>query len=64
MLKLYNVNLIHKADGTSALSGSNEDMQAFQESYKQMRWRYLRYKRLSYTVLAVCIIAYTIFFLR
>jgi len=64
LLKLYNVNLIQKADGTTALNGSSEDMEAFQQAYKPKHEKYLQYQRISYAVLAVSVIGYTIFLLH
>jgi hypothetical protein len=63
LLKVHNVNLIHKADGTTALNGTKEDMEAFEKRYRAMHGRYMWHRRISYAVLAVLLIAYTAYLL-
>ncbi|MCX5673871.1 MAG: Ig domain-containing protein [Planctomycetota bacterium] len=63
MLKRYNVELIRRPDGTSALNGRPEDTAAFNRAYGPMHQGCLWYQRISYALLALAMIAYTIFLL-
>ena len=64
MLKLHNVELIQKPDGTAALSGSPGETDAVQRRLRQMQFSHRRSRIISYIVLAAAIVGYTLFLLR
>jgi Mg2+ and Co2+ transporter CorA len=64
MLKLHNVELIHRPDGTAALNGAKDDTEAFERSYRRMHRRHVQYRWIAYALLALAMIAYSGFLLR
>lgn len=64
MLAAHNVNLIRKADRTTALNGAPEDMEAFKRDYRHLHEQVRYRKYISYAVLVVGLIAYTLWLLR
>jgi hypothetical protein len=64
LLKRHNVDLIQKADGTWALNGEREDMEAFQAGHKLLGQRYRRYRLGSYAALIILMLVVTIVILR
>lgn len=63
MLRAHGVDFIRKADGTGGLSGTPEATEAVQRRHKEMFERQRKLKKISYTLLAVAAIGYTIFLL-
>lgn len=63
-LKLHNVNLIQRADGTYALNGPPEALQVAQQEFHRMQEDQRKYRLTSYGTLAAVMIGYTTFLLR
>jgi hypothetical protein len=63
MLRAHGVDFIRKADGTGGLSGSPEATEVVQRWHKEMFDRQRKLKKISYALLSVAIIGYTIFLL-
>ena len=64
MLRRHGVDLIRRQDGTSALNGPPEHIEAFKAAHKQLADRNRRYKAISYATLGIVVLGYTIFLLR
>jgi hypothetical protein len=63
-LRLHNVELIQKPDGTGALSGPPEATEAAKGQLVQIQGEFRRFRLISYAVLGAALIGYTIFILR
>lgn len=64
LLRNHDVLFIKKPDGTSALSGEPNNMEAVRRQVNQINRRYRRYRIISYAILVILIAAYTLFLLR
>ena len=62
-LRLHNVELIQRPDGTTALNGPPDATEAARGQLVQMHWADRRVRLVSYVVLAATMIGYTIFIL-
>jgi hypothetical protein len=59
LLRLHDVNLIQKPDGTAALNGPRAGMEAVQRGLAAMHKAAIRYKTSSYLAVGVLLIVYT-----
>jgi len=63
VLRLHGVKLIRKADGSSALNGPSEAMEEVDRKLRKRNVEERHYKQISYIVLGVAVVGYTIFLL-
>lgn len=64
MLAAHNVGLVHRPDRTTALNGEPDNVEAFQRDYRPFDQKLKYCKYISYAVLAVGLIIYTLWLLR